>query len=136
MRQEEFTLPVATITEGLSLQGKFYSFRGALKRAVEKGSRETFADAAYARNSRALAWAEATICWVDRKHVPSVVKFCHKDQHPTSALLRRLLATRAPSPLNELVKQKLAESAKRMLEEQGKAPEKEEEEPKGGRNYG
>jgi hypothetical protein len=132
-------MTVATITEGLSLQGKFYSFRGALKRAVEKAAimPRDYIDASMEKNKQALQWAENTICWVDRKHVPSTVRFCHKDQHPTSAMLRKLLTTRVQTELHPSITQQLAESAKRLLEEQGKLTTTEKTEPEtDGGKYG
>ena len=101
LRQEQFTLPVATITEGLSLQGKFYSFRGALKRAVEEAKLKMIKhpeswDASHERNVNALVWAERPDAWVIRKNVPSTVMFCHKGQHPTSAMLRKLSSPARP----------------------------------------
>lgn len=117
-RHERYSLEVDTITEALTMQGKFYSFRGALRREVDAAIKNP--DAAYDRdrNKIALAQAENTLCWIDRKEVPVKVSFVHKDESPTSITLRKMIANRRETELPEDVQRQLQESAARRLKEQ------------------
>lgn len=117
-RHEDFQIETATITEALTMQGKFYSFRGALRREVEAAMLNPDKYPDRERNRIALAQAENTLCWVDRKNMPSSVRFCHKDESPTSVFLRKMIANKKQTPLPEITEQQLAESAQRLLKQQ------------------
>jgi hypothetical protein len=100
--KEEFAVEVESIQKALSLQGKFYAFRGALRQEYERvaGKKK---DPAWEEKLQAyLEFSAQTVCWVDRPGPhdlgrqlvgPAKVRFVHRDNTPSSELFDRILAS-------------------------------------------
>lgn len=118
---KEYEREVESPRAGVSIQQKFYAFRTALRREDAKRmlGQSKSDEAQLRRVSEHLAFAERTVCWVDREAMPSKVKFMNQDHHPTAVFLRGFV--KKDSMLPPETERELEEAMKALLQPQVQA---------------
>lgn len=112
-----FEFPIQSLQEGLSLQGKFYHFRGALQK--EAGRLGMLLPAEHPQRIKvetAMRQIQEIVCFVDRKGMK--VQMMHRNATPEAKMFEAALARAGVSTVDE----ELAESARRLLKERGAEP--------------
>lgn len=117
-KKQTFEFPFEQPLDGLRLQGKFYGFRGALKREALRLSMVLPADDPKRLKAEAAAkQIQEIVCFVDLK--ARSTKIMHRDETPEAKMFEEAIK-RAGLKTRE---QELAESAKRLIEQlQAKDP--------------
>ena len=112
-KKQTFEFPFKDRLEGVQLQGKFYGFRGALKREALRLAVLLPADnPKRLRAETAAVQIQQIVCHVDR--VTGTTKIMHRDETPEAKMFEEALL-RAGSQTRD---QELSEAAKRFITEQ------------------
>lgn len=122
LRGAVFERPVGSWEEAARVQGRFYAFKGALKRERDRLVGRAGQEQLLARLEEQLRWAGATVCWYDRLGTQElVVKYMNKDQTPEARALRKMLQSSREPAIQEIAGQ-AADSLARILEKAGPLP--------------
>lgn len=113
--KKSFEFDVKTIPEGLSMQGKFYAFRGALVKEQARlsimGPASGEAAVHKERVDRTLRFSQEVVCFVDRDTLK--VHIMHRDETPEAKLFEEALVRGGGKKLED----QLSESARRIMEQ-------------------
>lgn len=129
VKGKEYARELPTRTAAISLRGKFYAFRGALKRELDQAQMkpELYTTERLALIETTHKIGQSVVCWVGPGDGPVLVKFMHRDQTPESVFLREMLAQ------GEVAARPPDEAAAK--ESQRKLLEKLEQDPAGAKKY-
>lgn len=101
LKKEVFRTTVPTRGAAASLQGRFYAFRGALKREVDRTHAEParYGPGEVDSIRDAYAMACSVVLWWDKKQTvpPIEVKFIHRDLTRESLILVEMLNSSKPT---------------------------------------
>lgn len=105
---KKFVIPLATMTEGLKRQGRYYAFRGALRREVLRLSITHPGGGEWPDIVKAtLSWSEEVACWIERGDPPTI-HFMHRSFTPEALSLRAMLDAGGSKPELQQIEDELA----------------------------
>lgn len=87
-----FEVPIDSWREAAQMQGRFYAFRGAIKRELDEALKKGEDAVAIAQLKDLARWADDTVCWYDRlAGTEMVVRYINRSQTPEARKLRKML---------------------------------------------